>query len=182
MPAKKKGGKSMAKLKRLVNKPSIDGNAMNLKVVIDKTFVAEYMEAQKIERDAIVPVVSQNQPTIVIESSDDENDDSLVFMGEIKPPEISPKTAIASIQKEMSILKQRNRSLENRLKAMKSRLNEQCDSENQTENVAPNDEPNSSLNISVDEEWVNNEIQQMVNDGQLEVVLSDLTAYFANSN
>lgn len=147
MPGPKRRGKTLETLKRLTKQqPALEIERQKIpKIIIDKTFVDSYTKAQK-NRKAVAAVPDlQSQATIVIDSSDDEED--VIFVRQFKKPENSPKTQIKSMQKELSILKRRNQILENRCNALQSTVsNNQSETEDKTEN-AEQSESIAGLNI-----------------------------------
>lgn len=139
------------------------------KVIIDRDFVDEYMK--KTPAAAAAPL--SNSPTIEIDS-DDENDD-VVFVQIIKPPEISPKTKeIATMRKEMSNLRRQNQKLNERLGNMESAFLNMQETTNQNENAACIETDASLVLSQSDDEWLTHEINDLAQNGQLENAFSDL--------
>lgn len=178
----KRKGKSMATLKKLtelLSPPLEIERKKKVKVVIDKDFVNKYMADQTavaaapIEIDSSLDEAAATAPTIEISSSDDENDD-VIFVKHIKPPEFSPKTQITAMQKEISDLRRENRNLNQRFVNMQSAISNGQLTQNQNQNAAST-EQNASLILSEgDEQWLNNEIKLLMDNGQMHSALSDL--------
>lgn len=144
------------------------------RVMIDRSFVANYLRSQqqnfKEESNAV-----KNISIIDLDNSSDQMDDSVVFISEQKI-EISPKTEIAALKKENSVQKNRIRKLEIYVGALQKVVlagNKNAETPSNKPPIA-ND---ADLNLSIDEEWVNQEIDQMRNDGNFSAVAAELEKF-----
>lgn len=170
MGGRKNKGKSMKKLKEIVKENSLQVEIepnKTVKIVIDKKYVDDYIKKKT------TACAARNASIIVIDSSDDENDD-VIFVKNIKPREMSPKMKLISMQQEIGILKRQNREMGKRFKDMQSDLFNLQNQNNQNQNAIFM-EPNASLVLSAtDEEWLQHELNNMINNGENENAFSDL--------
>lgn len=148
------------------------------KVVLDNDFVTEYLQNQNAADNR-----SDEINSVVVESSDDENDKSVVFVREEKPPEVSPATQCVKLRKENNQLQSRMRKIELNLAALQKRVREQINApieiDQPSENTAPieidepseNEAPQSNDGgMELDDEWITNQIGQIQNEGNLTVL------------
>lgn len=157
-----------------------------VKVVLDNDFVTEYLQNQN---------AADNRPdetnSVVVESSDDESDKSVVFVKEEKPPEVSPKTQCVKLRKENNQLKIRMRKVELHVTALQKRVREQTINEpieidQPSENTAPieidepseNEAPQSNDGgMELDDEWITNQIEQIQDEGNFTILASEFAKH-----
>lgn len=156
------------------------------RVVLDRQIVKDFLRQQEQNQnqtDSSADVIS------LIDSSGDEHEKSVVFVGEEKPPEITPKTECERLRKENKNLKHRIRKIEIHVEALQKRIihNDQLSAEpieidpNETapaeniSNVVPAD-----LNISFDNEWAINQIGNIQDEGNFTMLAAELAKYMEN--
>lgn len=76
----------------------------NPKVVLDKQFVPDYLRKQNQQQSR-----SDAELISLVDSSDEESENSVVFVGEVKPPKESPKTECDRLRKQNKDLRHRMR-------------------------------------------------------------------------
>lgn len=155
----------------------------NLRVVLDRQIVAEFLRQQEQNQpqtDSSADVIS------LIDSSCDEHEKSVVFVSEEKPPEISPKTECERLRRENKNLKHRMRKIEIHVEALQKRIihNDQLSAEPieiDTNETAPAENISNAipadLNISIDKEWVINQIENIQGEGNLTMLAGQLAEY-----
>lgn len=158
------------------------------KIVLDNNFVSEYF--RKLNSAANGSDANQSVVSLT-DSSDDEHEKSVVFVSEEKPPETSSKNECVALRAENKKLHNRMRHIEVNMADLQKRINNEQPvepaepseidllSENSvsTETNAPVEDGFDGLNaidISIDEQWVNEQIQQLQNDGNYTALAADI--------
>lgn len=122
----------------------------NPKVVLDKQFVPDYLQKQNQQQSR-----SDAELISLVDSSDEESENSVVFVGEEKPPEESPKTECDRLRKQNKDLRHRMRKLEIHVEALQKRVIDNGEPSAAPINIAPNEiapiENAPAQNISNDE-------------------------------
>lgn len=183
----------MQKLKQMVTKHMVELNARPV-IVIDKDAVDKHVKqntttlpnASIVEADSSTDQSStahataspnasgfdaddestatgnssaQNASKIVIDS-DDENDDDVLFVKQYKRLTISPRSKYAALKKKLDDLKQQIVEAQSQLYSMRH---------------AARTEQDASLILSpAQEAWINTELKNLMDDGQLENVFNDI--------
>lgn len=144
------------------------------KIVLDRSFVDNYLRSQKKSSNAIEQSVSAANTSIIsLDSSSDELDDSVVFVSEEKK-EQSPNTKIAALSKENANQKKRIRNLEIHVTALqKSALKEK----NNHQNLSVASTSNTDLNLSIDGAWLLDEVNKICGESDLSLVQAEMDKY-----
>lgn len=164
------------------------------RIVLDNKFVSEYLRKQNEDQS-----VSSADVISLADSTDDENEKSVVFVSEEKPPEVSPKTECDRLRKENKHLKNRMRKVEVHVEALQKHIIQQGQTSAEPidivpiENAATEIDPiensptennpkgiSSDLNISFDSEWVTNQIGQIQDEGNLSTIAAEMAKYMEN--
>lgn len=154
-------------------------------VVLNREYVADYLRNQnKVNSDvnANISVVSLH------DSSDDENEKSVVFVSEEKPPELSPKSQCDALKKENKALKSRIRKVEIHVTALQKRIIDkepqipvEIDPSNENDTPVEDDPPfeniTNALNFSLDPEWLNNQIEEIQNEGDFTAIAAEIAKH-----
>lgn len=132
--------------------------------------------------------VTENDSAVLVETSDDEQDKSVVFISEEKPPEITPRSENGNLRKENQNLKNRLRNVEIHVAALQKRVRNQIAGETieiddekyeEDKNSAPPIEIDSEnvLPIDLDGTWLTNQIQQIEDDGNMTALAADIAQF-----
>lgn len=140
-----------------------------LVVKLDRSIVKNYLKLQTNG----VSDMDQNVSVISIKSDDENPNDSVVFVHEEKPPNISPKSQIEQLQRENANQRHRINKLETHVQALqKTILNN--GNEEQVDGVIKN---TSTLNMSFNESWLNNQIADLCNEDNITLLSSEIEKY-----
>lgn len=175
-------------------KPATWINHMNPKVVLDASVVKRYMCDTHAE--AAVTIDLHDSPNEV-----GELDESIIFVCEDKPPELTPKSQVVLLQKENKKQQQRIRNLEIHVGALQKTLLCQAtthtieiEDEASESEVAKTQETESEPvecetaevaeidmnNSMIDADWVNDQIAEIRVEGNLTMMAAEIELYLGD--
>lgn len=165
--------------------PSIVIYKQPLKIILDQSFVEEYLAKQENKVDSVPkePIIVSDAPNRD-DQDDDDNDDSVVFVKKV--PATRADYKIVRLKKQIAALKKEKQFLQSRIQPEATiELDDDHDVDDDDGYVADNEETmesasfelnelnTSGLNLHLDESWVQNEIKQICADGTLQQVFKE---------
>lgn len=153
--------------------------------VVDRYLNTLQNDEQHSTENSIQPTVEGDESAesdliVSLDESLDDSDKSVIFVEE---KEATPKTKkIAQQKNEISELKVQIRSMKIHVKALESELRETSEPQNVNAEVNLPNVNADDLNLSVDDQWAENQIEEWRKNGELSIVCAEFQNYTNNVN
>lgn len=176
-----KNVKKMKSNQRKKSTPSIAMYKQPPKIILDPSFVEEYLAKKENKVDSV-----RKEPMIVSVApnrDDDVNDDSVVFVKE--QPATRADLKIVRLRKKIAALKKEKRVLQSQIQPKVTIAldddddNDGYDADNDEtmESASSSHQNTSQLNLELDESWVQKQIKDICTDGTLGQVFKEMGTY-----